>query len=557
VGRHEIKSLRLLLARWTILDVSRKLFGAVPEIGLRSCRGLGFSMIAEEVCFGPFCLHVRQRKLTKAGATVSITRRPLDILLALASAKGGIVSKDELMAQVWMGQIVEENALQVQISALRKVLAEKSSDVHHVVTVPGRGYRLTGLNDAESVRQGRDPEPSVLTDSRSIVVLPFQNISSDPEQEYFADGIVEDIIAGLSRIKWLLVIARNSSFVYKGRPIDVKQVARDLGVRYVLEGSVRKAADRVRINVQLIEAETGVHLWVERYERQLQDIFVLQDEITMCVLGAIEPSLRKAEMERVKRKRPDSLDAYDLVLRAMPFANTHIAEDTPMAIPLLQKALELDPNYAAAHGLLAWCYHFRFSRGGLREPDRQAAVHHARAAITHGSDDPTALGLAGFVMSLDHHDHATAMDLFDRALMLSNCNIYALGCSSLVLSWLGRPELAIDRANRALRLSPYDSLNYLSYNALAISYFCTGRHEESYEAAQKSVHLNSRFSVSRAFLTAALVGLKRLDDAKSEAERVLALDPTFSVRRFGVTVGIEPRVYQPLSDAWQAAGLPE
>ena len=512
----------------------------------------------EEVRLGPFRLDPRNRKLLHAGSAVPLGRRPLGILFVLAAAKGAVVSKEELMTQVWPGQIVEENALQVQISGLRKVLANEDSGEQYVVTVPGRGYRLIAADfSGTAPERAGSPRSDFAPESRSIVVLPFQNISSDPEQEYFADGIVEDIIAGLARIKWLLVIARNSSFVYKGKAIDLKQVARDLGVRYVLEGSVRKSANRVRINAQLIEAETGVHLWVERYERQIEDIFSLQDEITMSVLGAIEPSLRKAEIERVRRKRPDSLDAYDLVLRAMPFANTHIAEDTPMAIPLLQKAIEIDPGYAAAHALLAWCYHFRFSRGGLREEDRQAAVAHARSAIAYGGDDPTALGLAGFVISLDQHDHTTALELFDRALTLSNCNIFALGCSALVLSWLGKQETAIERAQRALRLSPYDSLNYLSYNALAISYFSTGEPEASHEAAQRSVHLNPRFSVSRAFLTAALVGLKRMEEAKAEAERVLALDPTFSIRRFAVTVGIEPRVFQPLADAWKAAGLPE
>ena len=488
-------------------------------------------MVADEIGFGPFRLDMRLRKLSKGGAPVPINRRPMDILLALASAKGGVVSKDELMAKVWPGQIVEENAIQVQISALRKLLADGDSGEHHVMTVPGRGYRLIGLGDSDAAAQAQP-----LADSRSIVVLPFQNISSDPEQEYFADGIVEDIIAGLSRIKWLFVIARNSSFTYKGKPIDLKQVSHDLGVRYVLEGSVRKAANRVRVNAQLIDTETGQHMWVERYDRQLEDIFALQDEITMSVLGAIEPSLRKAEIDRVRRKRPESLDAYDLVLRAMPFANTHIAEDTPMAIPLLERALQIDPGYAAAHGLMAWCYHFRYSRGGLRETDRQSAVHHARAAISSGADDPTALGLAGFVMSLDEHDHSTALELFERALTLSNCNIFALGCSALVLSWLGQHELSIERAQRALRLSPYDSLNYLSCNALAISYFCTGRHHEAHDAAQRSVHLNPRFSVSRSFLTAALVGLQRLEDAKAEAQRVPRVRPNIldlSFRRDG------------------------
>src|SRR5262245_33784209 len=204
-----------------------------------------------------------------------------------------------------------------------------------------------------------------LPDRPSVAVLPFQNLSGDPEQEYFADGMVEDIITGLSRIKWLFVIARNSTFTYKGRPIDIKQVGRELGVRYVLEGSVRKAADRVRITGQLIDATTGTHVWAERYDRRLEDIFALQDEITLSVVGAIEPSLRDAEIERVKRKRPDSLDAYDLVLRAIPHVYVAMPEEAAKALPILEKALALEPSYAGAHGLLAWCHEILFVRSGL------------------------------------------------------------------------------------------------------------------------------------------------------------------------------------------------
>jgi adenylate cyclase len=390
----------------------------------------------------------------------------------------------------------------------------------------------------------------------SIVVLPFANIGRDPEQEYFVDGMVEDIISGLSRIKWLFVIARNSSFVYKGNATDVKQVGRELGVRYVLEGSVRKAGNRVRIAAQLNNAETGVHFWSERYDRLFDDIFAVQDEIAMSVIGAIEPNLRKVEIERVKRKRPDSLDAYDFVLRALPFTYSHRVEDADNAIPLLSRALELEPGYAAAHAPLALCHHSRF-RFGLREEDRVAAIHHARCAIATGNDDATALGIAGFVISLDSHDNVTALDVFDRALTLSNSNIFALLCSALVLSFMGQTEIAIERAERALRLSPFDSLNYLAYNALAISYFTTGRHEQSHDATRRSIQINPRFSVCHLFHTAALVGLGRNEEAKSAAKRVLALDPVFTIRGFSITVGFEPAVFALLADAWRVAGLPE
>ena len=213
-----------------------------------------------------------------------------------------------------------------------------------------------------------------LPDKPSIAVLPFQNMSGDSEQEYFVDGIVEDIITGLSRIKWLYVIARNSTFVYKGRAVDVKQAGRELDVRYVLEGSLRKAGNRVRVTAQLIEAEGGTHVWAERYDRAIGDIFDLQDELTLNVIGAIEPSLRQAEIARAKRKRPENLHAYDLYLRAQPFAQVAMPGDAGKALALLDRALALEPDYAAAHASAAWCYEQRYMRGGLREEDKAAGI---------------------------------------------------------------------------------------------------------------------------------------------------------------------------------------
>ena len=233
-----------------------------------------------------------------------------------------------------------------------------------------------------------------LPDKPSIAVLPFQNLGGDPEQEYFADGMVEDIISGLSRIKWLFVIARNSSFAYKGKSPDIRQVGRELGVRYVLEGSVRKSAGRVRITGQLIDAATGTHLWAERYDRKSDDIFALQDEITLSVVGAIEPSLRLAEVERVKRKRPDSLDAYDLVLRALPQVFTLMPDGAAKSLPMLERALTLEPDYATALAFAAWCHEILFVRAGMREENRLAMSRYAQAALLHGRDDATALTVA-------------------------------------------------------------------------------------------------------------------------------------------------------------------
>ena len=498
--------------------------------------------------FGRFRLDVGQRRLFRDGALVGLAGKALDILYVLATAKDKVVTKDELMAQVWPGLVVEENNIQVHVSALRKALDEGATGQSVIVTVPGRGYRfsapLSKVDPEASTNEAQHPAPIPGT---SVAVLPFTNMSGDPDQEYFADGIVEDIITGLSRIKWVVVIARNSSFIYRGKAVDVKQVGRELGSRYVLEGSVRKDHDRVRITAHLIDTDTGAHLWAARYDRVLDDVFALQDEIAMSVIGAMEPSLRKVEIERVKRKRPDSLDAYDLVLRALPFVHTSMPSAADAAIPLLQKALELDPNYAGAHALLARCFHFRFSRGGQHEQDRANSIRHARAAVI-GSDDATTLAIAGLVIWFDAHELTTAINLFDRALAISNSNVVALSNSAFVYAWMGNLELAMERANRALRLSPFDT--WVADLAIAVAQFHATRYDEARDAARRAVQANPNFSVPHILLAVALGRLGCLEEAKTEARTALALDPTFTMPRFSVTVGIVDSVFKPFADAW-------
>ena len=395
-----------------------------------------------------------------------------------------------------------------------------------------------------------------LPDRPSLAVLPFRNMSGDPEQEYFTDGMVEDITTALSRIRWLFVIARNSAFAYKGRVVDVRQVGRELGVRYVLEGSVRRTGGRVRIAGQLMEAETGRHIWADHFDGEPADVFELQDRVAAAVAGAIEPSLRRVEIERARRRRPDNLDAYDLVLRALPHVYTEMPDDATAAAPLLERALRLEPGYAVARAALAWGFHNRFSRGGLREDDRAAALTHARAALADGGDDASALAIAAFVLCLDAHDEATAFAAFDRALALSPSNVFALACSAVVLAWTGCAEAAEERARRALRLSPIDPMNYLPHCALAIAHFQRGRHEEALAAARGAIIVAPRFSLPHAYEAAALARLGRGAEAAAAARRVLELQPGFTVRGFAVTVGINPAVFGLFEEAWREAGLP-
>jgi adenylate cyclase len=391
----------------------------------------------------------------------------------------------------------------------------------------------------------------------SIAVLPFQNMSGDPEQDYFADGMVDEIITGLSRIKWLSVVSRNSSYIYKNKPVAIKEVAEKLGVRYVLEGGVRKSGNRVRITAQLIDAETDAQLWAEQYDRSLEDVFALQDEITICVVGAIEPSVRKAEIDRIKRQRPETFTAYDLLLRSQQFVFAGMPAEAAKAIALLEEALKLEPDYSAAHAYLSWCFHSRFGRGGLREEDRLAAVGHAREAIALGNDDATALAIAALVLAYDGHEISTALKTFDRALELSNSNVFALCWNAAILAWIGESDLAIERAQRALRLGPFDSLIWRAYHALSIAYFHSQRYGDAADAARNVIAANSAYSIPRAILAAALVRLGRLDEAKTMAQTVLERVPSFTIHGTAQYSELEPAVFRPFAEAWREAGLPE
>ncbi len=371
---------------------------------------------------------------------------------------------NRVMATAGPGEVLVSGTLRDLVAGSGLEFSDRG--LHELKGVPGE-WRLWALV-REVTEAGHDAitvpasapvagaaSPSLpLPEKPSIAVLPFTNLSGDPEQDYFADGMVEDVITGLSRIKWIFVIARNSSFAYRGKAMDVRQVGRELGVRYVLEGSVRKSGNRVRITAQLIDAPAGTHIWADRYDRALDDIFAVQDELTISVVGVIEPTLRKAEIERARRKRPDSLDAYDLYLRALPFAFTAMPQDADKALALLARAVELDPDYAAAHAVIAWCHEQRYLRAGLHEEVKQAALQHARTAIVVGGDDAAALATAGFVIAVMEYDYETATAAFDRAFALSSSSALALGFSSIVRAWKGDEATALDHAERAMRLSP-------------------------------------------------------------------------------------------------------
>ena len=396
-----------------------------------------------------------------------------------------------------------------------------------------------------------------LPDTPSIAVLPFENMTGDPDQEYFAEGMVEEIITALSRVRWLFVIARNSSFTYQGRGVDVKRVGRELGVRYVLEGSVRKAGGRVRVTVQLIEAETGVHIWAERYDRSLDDIFALQDEITLSTVGAIEPSLQAAEIARVKRKRPENLDAYDLVLRALRHVYAVMPEEAQKAIPLLERALALEPDYGLAHAFLALCFEVLFARGGFVDPEASAAaVRHAHAAITHGPDDATALGLAAFVLAIVERDRPAALVAFEKAIALSPSCSTVLMLGAAAMGCAGEVERALTWGEQAIRLSPFDQLIFAAHVGISLAHFMNGRYEEAAAAARRAIQSNPGFSVPPMMLAASLGGLGRIAEANAAAARVMELQQTFSTGGICAGFSFPVALAVPFTEACRAAGLP-
>jgi adenylate cyclase len=389
---------------------------------------------------------------------------------------------------------------------------------------PVRAYRV-------ALDQNAAPEklstPLALPNKPSIAVLAFQNMSGDPQQEYFADGMVEEIITGLSRIKWLFVIARNSSFAYKGKAVDVRQVGRELGVRYVLEGAVRKAGNRVRINAQLLEAETGAHLWADRYEGKLEDVFDLQDQITERVVGVVEPSVQRSEIERSRRKRPENLDAYDLYLRALPHMMPMIPADARVAEGFLEDALKLDPNYAAALALTAWCHEICYMRGGREEADKIAGLRHARAAIASGTDDATALAVAAFALGILSKDYKTAVSVIERALSLNPSSAAAHYWGALIQASSGNFAAVTAHANQALRLSPFDPVANVAHIALGHVAVVEGHYDEAASHHAKAVQANPRFSMAYFCQAIALALAGRVEEAGPIVRQLLELSPGF------------------------------
>ena len=528
--------------------------------------------------FGDFEIDAARQELRQAGAPVHIEPQVFDLLVYLVQHRDRIVSKDELIETIWHGRVISEAALSSRISAARRALGDNGNDQTLIRTLHKRGFRFVGevdegsapaavAADPSSLPQAAAPDaiklaPSAelmpLPDKPSIAVLPFQNMSHDPEQEYFADGLTEDIITGLSRQRWFFVIARNSSFTYKGAAVDVRDVATQLGVRYVLEGSVRKAANRVRVTGQLIDASNGNHLWAEKYDRELADIFALQDDITNRVIGSVAPQILVAEAARVQRKPPQSVDAWDLVMQAVPHMWRMSTDEHARAQELLQRAIALDGNYAHAHALLGWTYVTMFNLDTRRPigewTDRALAT--GATAATLDDEEPW----AHLVLGLGHARRRRPQLAFrhlTKSVELSPS--FALGYAGLgyALACGGQPESGLQALEEAHRLSPRDP--FLAIYAPTVRYmalFALERYEETIAVCRATTASHPNHAGAWRLMTVSLGLLGRVDEAKDALAHTLTLQPDLSSAHVEInTVYANPEDRSRFLEGLRKAGL--
>jgi TolB-like protein len=449
--------------------------------------------------FEEFVLDTTRRELRRGGELVPTAPQVLDLLDYLIRNRERIATKDELINAIWDGRIVSDSALTTRINAARSAIDDTGEEQRLIKTLLRKGVRFVGAvreeaetavaaaaGTADQWRSG-----PVLPHQPSITVLPFNNMSDDPDQDFFADGMVEDITTALSKVRWFFVVSRNSAFAYKGRQIDVRQVARELGVRYVLEGSVRKAGTRVRVAAQLIDAISGHHVWSERYDRDLADIFAVQDEITQEVVAAIEPQIYAAEGIRVTRQQPESLDAWECVVRALSLMNSRARADIAAARTLLRKAIALDPDYAQAHSLLSFLTTLGVHLGWEpRENTLPLAAAAAHRALLLDADDPWAHVALGYVLAWSRHADDAIVE-YRKALALNPNFAIAHWLLALALCYLGRGSEALVHGDQVARLSPRDLMARgnagVSNNVRAIACFIAGRYRDGIGFARQAI----------------------------------------------------------------------
>jgi len=485
--------------------------------------------------FGDHMLDVRRRELTRGSESVAVEPQVFDLLVYLVENRDRVVTKDDLIASIWGGRIVSESTLTSRINAARRAVNDTGDAQRLIRTVPRKGLRFVG--DVHCAEQNVAAQPHdgalrlslPLPDRPAIAVLPFTNMSGEPEQDYFSDGISEDIITALSKLRWFFVIARNSSFIYKGKAVHMKQVAEELGVGYVIEGSVRKGGDRVRITAQLNDVATGSHLWAERYDRNLADVFAVQDEITEAIVAAIEPQLYASENFHSQRKPPDSLDAWDLVMRALSHYWRVTRHDNVAAQALLEKAIAIDPNYGQALGVLAASHTFGAHMGWAdMATATPVAERSAMAAILADSEDPWAHYALGNVYLVTRRFDDSLAE-FELALQLNPNFSLAQGYYGLALSYCGRWEEADTAARRALRRSPRDPFSAIYCGIAAYAQFVGRNYDEAMRLSRDGIRQRGDFVGAHRVLTAAAAMVGQDDVASAALQELRRVQPNISL----------------------------
>jgi TolB-like protein len=472
-------------------------------------------------------LDVERRELRRAGEPVALEPQVFDLLLYLVVNRERVVGKDELIDSVWGGRIVSDSAVTTRINAARRAVGDNGSEQRIIRTIQRKGMRFVAEVKEEAIptaAASMAPVPAQpalpLPDKPSIAVLPFQNLSGDPEQEYFADGMVEEIITALCRIRWLFVIARNSTLAYKGRAFDLKQVGRELGVRYVLDGSVRKVGNRVRITAQLIEADSGAHLWTDRFDGALEDVFELQDKAAISVAGVIEPTLQAAETDRSTGRPTADLTAYDLYLRSYATVWSS-ASRIREALKLAEQAIARDPRYGMALAWAAFCC-LRLLLDGQsedRQEDRRKGADYARRALAAADDDPGTLSNAAQALAYFGEDIGAMMALVDRALVLNPSYARGWMVSGLLRVWAGQPDLGIEHTREALRLSPRGR-NGAPYSIIGLAHFFARRFAEAVPNLLLSIQEDPTDPRPYRNLAACYAHLGRIEEARAMVARV-------------------------------------
>ncbi|SRR5579871_2521871 len=513
--------------------------------------------------FGPFRLDAEAEALFRGTEPVALGRRGVALLHALVERPGVLISKEALIEAAWPGLAVEESNLTVQIAALRRLLKEAPGE-HRIDTLARRGYRFVGPVAIETSGRTAAAETAAtpilaLPDKPSIAVLPFTNMSGDPEQDYFADGMAEEIITALSRCSSLFVIARNSSFTYKGKAVDVRQVGRELGVRYVLEGSVRREGNRVRFTGQLIDATSAMHIWADRFEGNLDDIFGIQDLFTECVVAAIEPKLQLAEIERLKRKPAENLDAYDLLLRAQQLEYEFTEESLAGALRYLEQALAIDPSYAPAMALAAYCYTWRRDQGWAKDRDEETKLgaRLASRAVELAKEDANVYWMAARAILRLQMDPHRARELAVRSLALNPNSAIASAIAGQIEAVLGNADAALRLLARAQRLSPRDPRGWYIASGMAHAYFRQRRFGEAVSAAKQAILQNPRGAVALRLLAASLVYEGRRSEAAEVVRTVLAIEPDLTLAELRArNMFHDEAFWREFSEALRLAGLP-